>query len=179
MAAESQMPARDALALYALFERAGIKVWIDGGWAVDALLGKPTRGHSDLDIAVEARLLDQLRSALALEGYRPVPREDTRPWNFALGNDAGREIDVHAFTFDSHGDGVYGPPENGEYYRASALTGEGVIDNQPVRCIAAAWLVRFHTGYRPKAKDFQDVRALCARFGIDVPEEYQGAPPAA
>ena len=39
-----------------------------------------------------------------------------------LGNGAGLELDVHAFTFDANGDGVYGPPEHGAYYRADALT---------------------------------------------------------
>jgi Aminoglycoside-2''-adenylyltransferase len=46
------MTAKDAIKLYKLFDQHGIKVWIDGGWGVDALLGHQTRKHDDLDIAL-------------------------------------------------------------------------------------------------------------------------------
>ena len=177
MSSGLHMSAGDALGLYDLFEGEGITVWIDGGWAVDALLGEQTRSHADLDIALETRFLARLRGVLAERGYQQIPRDDTRPWNFVLGNGAGLEVDVHAFTFDENGDGVYGPPANGDYYRADALTGEGVIEGRPVRCISPKWLVRFHTGYELKETDFHDVIALCERFGIELPEEYRGGPP--
>jgi len=96
-----------------------------------------------------------------------------------LGNKAGLEVDVHAFTFDENGNGVYGPPANGEYYWADALTGVGTIDGRHVRCISPEWLVRFHTGYTLKATDFHDVAALCRRFQIELPEEYRHGPPGA
>jgi Aminoglycoside-2''-adenylyltransferase len=47
---KSEMTAKDAIELYKLFEQHGIKVWIDGGWGVDALLGHQTRKHDDLDV---------------------------------------------------------------------------------------------------------------------------------
>ena len=28
-----------------LFDELGVKIWIDGGWGVDALLGESTRAH--------------------------------------------------------------------------------------------------------------------------------------
>ena len=167
------MPATDALRLYEQVRSAGIDVWIDGGWAVDALLGEQTRDHGDLDIALETRHVERLREVLARQGFQEAPRDDTSAWNFVLADGAGLEIDVHAFTFDAHGDGVYGPPENGDFYRAAALTGRGVIGGAPVRCISAAWLVRFHTGYELGATDFHDVRLLCERFGIELPEEHR------
>lgn len=173
------MSAKDALALYNLFEGEGIKVWSDGGWAADALLGGQARDHADLDIALETRFLERVCSVLAEHGYQQVPRDDTQPWNFVMGNGAGLEVDIHAFTFDGNGDGVYGPPENGDYYRADALTGEGVIEGQPVRCISPEWLVRFHTGYSLQDKDFLDITALCERFGIELPKEYRDGCPAA
>lgn len=164
------MSARDARRLYELLERAGIEVWIDGGWAVDALLGGPTRPHADLDVALEARGVARLREVLGERGFRELRRDDSSAWNFVLDDGAGLQVDAHAFTFDEHGDGVYGPPENGDVYGADALTGMGVIDGRRVRCISAAWLVRFHTGYRWTEKDVHDVTALCERFGIEPPE---------
>ncbi len=168
------MSARDARRLYGLLEDAGVEVWVDGGWAVDALLGAQTRLHADLDVALEVSLVGRLREVLGQSGFREVPRDDTSPWNFVLGDGTGLEVDVHAFTFDANGDGVYGPPADGAYYRADALSGEGVIDGRRVRCISPEWLVRFHVGYRLTEKDVLDVTALCERFGIELPEAYRG-----
>jgi lincosamide nucleotidyltransferase A/C/D/E len=164
------MSARDARRLYELLERAGIEVWIDGGWAVDALLGEATRPHDDLDVALETRWVGRFRDVLAARGFREIARDDASAWNFVLEDGAGLQVDAHAFTFDEHGDGVYGPPENGEFYRADALTGVGVIDGRRVRCISSAWLVRFRSGYPWREKDVHDVTALCERFGIELPE---------
>lgn len=169
-----RMPAAAAAELIALLEDAGIAVWVDGGWAVDAALGEQTREHGDLDVALEERFVPRLRAALAARGFVDVPRDDTSPWNFVLGNASGLQVDVHAFVLDEHGDGVYGPPANGHVYRAEALTGEGTIAGRRVRCISPVWLVRFRTGYPPREVDRMDVAALCERFGIEVPEAYRG-----
>jgi lincosamide nucleotidyltransferase A/C/D/E len=91
--------------------------------------------------------------------------------------------DVHAFLslvdrlgirlwLDGNGDGIYGPPENGERYPAEALTGTGTVDGRSVPCISPEWLVAFHTGYAVDANDWADVSALCARFGIPIPDDY-------
>ena len=168
----ARMPADAAAALLELLEDEGIAVWVDGGWAVDAVLGEQTREHADLDVVVETASLPRLRALLDARGFAEVPRADTRPWNLVLGDANGRQLDVHAVTFDDRGDGVYGPAEYGEAYPAEALTGEGVIAGRRVRCISPAWLVRFRTGYEPRAVDRLDVAALCARFDIEVPEAF-------
>jgi len=99
--------------------------------------------------------------------------EHARDWNFVLGDAYGREIDVHVIVFDSQGNGIYGPKENGEMYPAASLTGTGLIEGRAVRCISPEWVLKFHSGYELKDKDFRDVYALCAKFGIDLPAEYK------
>ena len=47
------MQQKKVIDLYNRLENIGIKIWIDGGFCVDALLGKQTRPHQDLDIAME------------------------------------------------------------------------------------------------------------------------------
>ena len=47
------MRAQDVLEIVAYLDAAGVRVWLDGGWGVDALLGEQTRPHKDLDIVVE------------------------------------------------------------------------------------------------------------------------------
>ena len=156
------------VALYQLLADHGIKVWLDGGWGIDALLGEQTRPHSDLDIAVRHDDVAELRRLLMARGYTPVERADTQPWMFVLGDEHGREVDVHSFTFDEHGENIYGVA-----YPAASLTGTGSLDSHTVRCIAADWAVKFHTAYAPRAVDHHDLNLLHERLGIDVPDEYK------
>jgi len=60
-------------------------------------------------------------------------------------------------------------------YPAGSLTGRGVIAGYAVQCISAEHMVQFHTGYKLRETDFQDVAALCARFGLAYPAEYTRA----
>jgi hypothetical protein len=89
------MTAEDALAPYDLFRSQGITVWLDGGWGVDALLGRQTRPHSDLD---------------------------KRP-----------RCEMH-------------PSEQ---------------------------IIEFHTAYKIDDDDAADVKVLCEKFGIEIPEEHK------
>jgi lincosamide nucleotidyltransferase A/C/D/E len=164
--ADASMTSVDVAELYALLDDSGIRVWVDGGWGVDALLGEQTRPHADLDLAVEWKDVARLRQVLGSQTYREIRQESQ--WNFVLEDDTGREIDVHSFVFDAAGKVV-----DGIMYPAESLTGTGSIDGRTVRCISPQWMVRFHTGYRLRASDFQDVTALCERFGLEYPQEYK------
>lgn len=159
----------DVMELYQELARHGIEIWLDGGWGVDALLEVQTRPHSDLDVVVQQEDLNQLVALLRSRGYDNVPRDDTRAWNFVLGDPSGREIDIHVVVLDDGGNGIYGPPENGQHYPAEALSGSGRVGGQPVRCLTAAYQVANHSGYELEAKDFADVRKLCGRFDISIP----------
>lgn len=166
------MTSHDVVELYTSLKDLGVEIWIDGGWGVDALLGKQTRVHEDLDITIQQKDLPKLRELLQSRGYKEIKVEQARDWNFVLGDGEGREIDVHVIVLDGQGNGIYGPAENGETYAAASLTGTGLIDGQTVRCISAEWMVKFHSGYELKEKDFRDVSALCTKFGLALPSEY-------
>jgi lincosamide nucleotidyltransferase A/C/D/E len=165
--------AADVVDLYRLFESHGLVVWVDGGWGVDALLGEQTREHADLDIAIQTKGVERLRALLAERGFQEQVRDDTTPWNFVLGDDRGRDVDVHGIVLDVDGNGIYGPPERGEMYPAVSLTGTGMIGGHDVRCIEAKSLLDFHSGYELDEKDIHDVLALCARFGFEIPEDVR------
>jgi hypothetical protein len=64
-----------------------------GGWAVDAWLGRQTRDHADVDIAVfhhDQRAIFAHLSGWALVGHDPNVADDTsEPWN-------GRHLDLPA-----------------------------------------------------------------------------------
>ncbi len=156
----------DAINFYDKLSNLGIEVWIDGGWGVDALLGKQTRSHRDLDIAIQQKDVAPLQEMLRVQGYREIKRDS--PWNFVLGDGQGHEIDVHAFVFDDRGEVV-----QGTLYPKDSLAGSGTINGRVVKCVSPEYMVKFHTGYKLRDTDFKDVAALCERFGIDYPAEYQ------
>jgi lincosamide nucleotidyltransferase A/C/D/E len=166
------MTAADVISLYTQLETLNIKVWVDGGWGVDALLGEQTRPHQDLDIVVQHKDVPTLRRLLQERGYRDIKLEEARPWNFVLRDENGREIDLHVIALDDRGNGLYGPTEKGVTYPAASLAGTGSISGRIVRCISPEWMVKFHSGYKLKEKDFRDVSALCKKFGMELPESF-------
>jgi lincosamide nucleotidyltransferase A/C/D/E len=162
----------DVIEIYAALAASGIHIWIDGGWGVDALLGRQTRPHKDLDIAIDENHLLRFEQFLAGRGYRRVKRDIERPFNFVLGDEQGREIDVHVISLDKAGNGIYGPAEDGLMYPADSLSGNGTIGGYAVRCISPHWMVKFHSGYALTEKDYRDVSALCEKYNIPLPDEY-------
>jgi lincosamide nucleotidyltransferase A/C/D/E len=169
------MTLADLCEFLALVESLGIRVWLDGGWAVDAWLGGQTRPHADVDIVIETVALARLVEALRARGYGDVPRDDTRAWNFVLGDAAGHEVDFHVIDLAPDGTGIYGPPPPEFIFPADSLTAMTSLCGRDIRAIPPHRLVEFHTGYEPDADDRADVLALCRRFGLEIPDIYRTA----
>lgn len=161
------MKSSDVLQLYSDCNAAGIEIWIDGGWCVDALLNKQLRPHKDLDIAIQWEDVPKLRELLATKGYTQSKEESQ--WNFVLIDNSEHEIDVHAFVYDVKGNIV-----EGIMYPAESLAGEGIIDDHTVRCISPKYMVGFLAPWIHKwpEKYLEAVSALCEKYGIDLPTEY-------
>jgi hypothetical protein len=83
-----------------------------------------------LDIAIQQKDIPILRHLLQTRGYTDIKLEDARAWNFVLGDEDSREIDVHVIVLDDKGNGLYGPPDKGEMYPAASLMGSGKIDTE-------------------------------------------------
>jgi ribosomal protein S18 acetylase RimI-like enzyme len=171
------MTSDDVAQLMRLLADTEVEAWLDGGWAVDALLGEQTRNHDDVDIVVRDSDLPRLLELLATEGFSRA--DGGRPFNFILRDAKARKVDVHAIVFDGAGNGLFGPlSEDGkqEMYRAGALTGRGVVGGQAVRCVSPNFLMTYYMGYPISPTDAHDVDQLHRRFGLDVPVEYRTAP---
>jgi lincosamide nucleotidyltransferase A/C/D/E len=162
------MDAATAVSLIQFLEENGLDFYVDGGWAVDALLGEQTRHHDDLDIALRHSQVNSLRKLLAARGFCDLPRADSWECNFVLADDSDNRIDVHSFTLDEAGNNIFGIA-----YVGRDLTGRGSIHGHVVRCICPASLVKFHTGYAVDGDDYHDVRLLCEKFGVEIPPDYE------
>jgi lincosamide nucleotidyltransferase A/C/D/E len=167
------MTAEAALDLLRLFEAAGIDVWLDGGWAVDAALGEQTRSHKDLDIIVQISDLPLVRKLLDNREFRI--KEGGTESNFVLADGDGLEVDVHAFVFDETGNGVYRMSDGEDWiFPAAGFAGRGEILGFKVRCLSPEVQVLCHAhGYVPKEKDLRDMELLESRFGVELPQDLR------
>ena len=161
------MNVEDVLDVLDRLDAAGVEWWLDGGWGVDALLGEQTRLHDDLDFAI--RVSDAKRLPTVFPEFRRVHR-DWGPGAFVLRDADGRQLDFHLLEFDARGDG-WQPVADGEPFRwpAEALRARGRIAHRRVRCTSPAFQVqaRVYSGFDDV--DWDDVRVLCERFGLDPP----------
>ena len=156
------MPASEVRAVVDVLRAAGFdRVWIAGGWGVDALVGRQTRHHRDLDLAVDVTCLalDRLLRALARRSYRV--ETDWRPSRVELVAPGARFVDVHPVVFDAHGIGWQANIDGKEPFRYSegAFT-RGVIPGRAVDCLSAALQLQFHSGYPPRDHDLHDIALL-------------------
>ena len=155
----------DIVALYTELEQMGVTFWIDGGWCVDALVGRITRVHDDLDIALAWKDVVPMEAYLLSKGYKRV--EEESKWNFVMMDEEGRKIDFHAFVKDEQGNIV-----DGVLYPVDSLTGYGEIEGYRVRCISPEYMITFKRGYTLREKDYQDIQVLCDTCEIEYPSHY-------
>jgi len=165
---QTEMTAEDVLEVIQLLTQNGIEIIIDGGWAVDALLGVQTRPHEDFDLAVFHQDVPKIRALFDALGYQEVIRDDSWECNFVLGDEQGHLIDFHSCTFDSEGNNIFGVK-----YPFESLQVSGIIADFPVRCVPPDWLVKFHSGYELDENDYKDVKLLCRKFDIPLPEDFE------
>lgn len=149
-----------------LFDKLGVKVWIDGGWGVDALLGECTRRHEDLDIIIPWSDSRTLTEALFERGFVDVYTDKDR--NFVMAHRSHGMIDFHVIDLVQGGGGVYGPGEIDWVISESELNAEGSIGGRNVRGLSADYQVRSHSGCTLKDTDFADMSALHRRFGVGL-----------
>jgi lincosamide nucleotidyltransferase A/C/D/E len=168
------MSAEDAVNLLSALEAAGVDIWLDGGWAVDAALETKTRPHDDLDVIVELRHVKTVRDVLESRGYTNSRGEP--PQSFELVDRDRRQVDVHPVVFSESGDGLYRMDDGEDWqYPAAGFEGTGRIRGREVRCLTPEIQILYHTGYEPRRKSYDDVTALGKRFGLPVPAEYRGS----
>ena len=160
---------KDAIEIIFYAEENEIAIWLDGGWGVDALLGEETRVHNDIDLFVEKSNSKKFLEIIKEKGFAEVVEAYTTTDHTVWKDDKGRIIDLHIFKFDEQGYLVF----EGETYPPEVFSGIGKIGDKEVKCIDAKNQVLFHLGYEHDENDVHDVRLLCERFNIPIPNEYK------
>jgi lincosamide nucleotidyltransferase A/C/D/E len=166
--------AEDVLEVLDILREAEVRVSIEGGWGVDALLGRQTREHADLDLAVARHECEPAVAALAAVGYRHDSHDRPGlPARLALRAEDCRKVDFHPLLFDADGNGWQQLDRGGWYLHAAMhLWRRGTIAGRHVPCIAPELQLAFRLGYGWSAKDKHDLGLLSAEFGIPLPPTF-------
>jgi lincosamide nucleotidyltransferase A/C/D/E len=163
--------AADVGTVLGIAHRAGFdRVWIAGGWGVDALVGHQTRIHSDLDLAVDVTqmALDHLLQAFGRHGYGV--EADWRRSRVALVAGGARQVDVHPIVFDAQGTGWQANVEGQEQFRyPEDAFAQGLIDGRVVDCLSVVQQLRFHHGYIRRERDNHDIALLEPSSDVPAP----------
>lgn len=140
---------------------------IDGGWGVDALIGKVTRVHDDLDLVVPKSRADAIADALRPLGF--TERLDEPPARIVLSTPYDQRVDLHVVTPSERGM-VQAVPGGGRF--TYALHAEGKILGRTVRCLSSGMQVVTHSQYEPDEQDVADMVALATATGEALPPPY-------
>jgi protein tyrosine phosphatase (PTP) superfamily phosphohydrolase (DUF442 family) len=170
---------QDAIYIYRTLTSNDIRIWLTGGWGIDALLGEQTRPHKDLDIIMLVDDVVPMRALLEGEGYSLKELWSENRWTtdthgtetptaFVLWDAQGREVDAHALRLDAQGDGVPAWINvEGLLFTREGLSGQGRIGPLAVRCLSPEMQMRCHTGYDLPDAQRRDLERLHARFGVE------------
>jgi len=130
------MPASRVLMILDVLAAAGAQAWVAGGWGVDALIGRQTRRHHDLDLVVSNDHVEYLKVADALTraGFRLVTQQlhDDRPLPLCYEwRHDGHTIEVLPVA-------LHEPPFKAASDNAEPPFTQGSIIGRPVPCLRAS-----------------------------------------
>lgn len=137
---------------------AGVRHWVGGGWGVDALAGRKTREHRDLDLAVDSAHFVACMDVLIALGYQV--ETDWLSLRVEVAAQGRRWVDVHPVAFDSNGHGLQGEADGLHFdYPPDAFV-IGQIGARPVPCLSVSQQRAFHSGYDHRPQDKHDLGIL-------------------
>ena len=150
------VPAEAVPELLAVLAAAGVGAWLAGGWGVDALAGRQTRRHYDVDVVVDTApdVREAVAAALTAAGFREGTVEHNEglamPVRWAWHDDTGLCVDILPVALDR-------PPFRSD---GTEPFTNGRIAGRVVPCLSAELQVRLHTGYSPRDVEPHDMDVL-------------------
>lgn len=151
------MTAIEVQAIVDWLETHAVVYQINGGWAVDALVGHQTRPHRDLDLFLDAAAVDDILGWLTARGY--AAETNWLPARLELCSGSLR-VDVHPMVLDSNGNGVQRGMGDELFEHPRAMRTRGVVNGREVVVATAPRLRELHEGYEPRDVDLHDLHLL-------------------
>lgn len=151
----------DAVEVHAVLDalaNVGCRTWVAGGWGVDALVGRQTRPHRDLDLALVGRGVSAACVALNSLGYEI--ETDWRPIRVQLAAPERGRVDLHPVVFDAAGNGRQSGLDGGSFWYPAACFVSGLVTGRVVACLSVDQQIAFHRGYPLRDVDRADLAQL-------------------
>ncbi len=161
------MGAAEVLAVLDAVGSTGCRHWLDGGWGVDALVGRQTRSHRDVDVVVDADGEQAVLDRLASLGY--VVETDWRPNRVELAAPGRRWVDLHPVVLDGLGNARQAALGGGWHHFPADWRSTGRVGGVVVPCVSLAAQRLFHSGYEPRDVDRHDLAQLARLVAATVP----------
>jgi 2'-5' RNA ligase len=143
------MPTGAVLAIVGALRNAGVRFWVSGGWGVDALVGRCTRIHRDLDMVVDEGDMQLAVDVVSALGYREWYRSDSDVPTFSrivFHNHpiAGQAVDLHPLDVAS----------------THIEFTTGTIEQTEIPCLSVAVQLKTHTAYKKRWRDRADIALM-------------------
>ena len=136
---------------------AGADPRLAGGWGIDALVGRQTREHRDLDVMVLAQRVEAALHGLSTLGFAVTT--DWLPVRVEVSH-GDRHVDLHPLHLRADGSGWQSGLDGTRFdYPAGAWT-RGRIAGQDVPCLTAAMQRELRSGYAHREQDRHDLAVL-------------------
>jgi lincosamide nucleotidyltransferase A/C/D/E len=148
----------DVVRVLTAMNDANVAVWVDGGWGVDALVGRESRRHKDLDLVVSVADVQRAAAVLVELGFGHL----AGPSPAGLYCDvADRRVDISVVAPDDASGGyVHETAHDTPRLTVEDLSGQGMIGGLRVRCLTASAQRRAHVGYETTETDERDLQLL-------------------
>jgi hypothetical protein len=153
------------VSIHELLDACGIEYWLFGGWAVDFHVGKVSRPHDDLDLAVWSKDHERIAGLLAIDGWTVAPEKGQDGYAAYQRDDVRLEL---AFLARDKNGGIYTPLREGRgtWPEESFCNDVAELRSFRVRVIALRALKadksELHDNPRVAAKDQADLATLAA-----------------
>jgi lincosamide nucleotidyltransferase A/C/D/E len=136
----------------------GCRFWLEGGWGIDALVGRQTRPHRDVDVDFDAEFEPEVLGALASLGYSI--ETDWRPNRLEVAASGSRWVDLHPLAIDDTGDARQAALDGGWHEFPRSWFTTGTLGGVAVPCVSVEAQRRFHSGYELRSIDRLDLAEL-------------------
>lgn len=166
----AEVTAGEVSAVLGALDGAGVRCWLVGGWGVDALVGRQTRRHHDLDLVVddfEHRSLDA-RAALAPLGFTMSREHHLSAWmpdRWQMYDCDLRAVDLLSIDWERTKAALGGDGHLDDRALHRAAFTEGVVAGKRVPCLSAAAQLLYHSGFVPSPAQRHDIALLKGLLG--------------
>jgi len=156
-------------------EAANVRYWLAGGWGVDALVGRQTRTHRDLDVVIDRFESNEPRARHALEaiGFRHVKFDAGGIWmplRSTLDDDSGHKVELMGIdwprlTREMRARAGAGGATPASDAQVEDVFAEGTVNGRRVPCLSAQVQRLFHTGFHLEPGGHHNVNLLDSEIG--------------